>query len=348
MMMGPGSKASWQYISRSTMISSAVTTQSTLVCHQFSASDMEPNIAQDPLNAKAVYYIKKDGSRPDTNPSPPSATSASTRAGGHPTLPRDFSGVQRIKLPLPQQKGKKGKIDDPLDDEYYLKHHKRAERREKQFRNIEKERAMHEKLQLDRLLAGLQGHDWLRVMGITGVTDSEGKKYERKRMYFIDEVGCLINKFKRWKEEEKRLKAIKESAADPRAEEDMVISQGVETEELFEDRATTRRRHKLSDLTSASTRSSKAHDKLMSPLDHIPTQLLVPEVAFTSFFAKPHLRAAALGQKRTGRSSTLAFGHPVPDVPDQDFVLPAELTTPEALRESARRRRRAKRETIMG
>ena len=77
------------------------------------------------------------------------------------------------------------------------------ERQEKQLRNIEKERAQHEKVHLEALLEGLRGHEWLRVMGISGITDTEKKEYESNRDYFIREVAGLVEKFKAWKEEEK-------------------------------------------------------------------------------------------------------------------------------------------------
>src|SRR2546423_1177112 len=46
---------------------------------------------------------------------------------------------------------------DPLDAEIYYKAHRKAERAEKSARNSERERAQHEKVQLDRLLEGLKG-----------------------------------------------------------------------------------------------------------------------------------------------------------------------------------------------
>lgn len=95
---------------------------------------------------------------------------------------------------------------DPLNHDKYFTAHRRMERREKQIRNIEKERAQHEKMQLDRLLNALQGHDWLRVMGVTGITEMERRLYEPKRTYFIMEVSALLQKFKMWKREEKRRK----------------------------------------------------------------------------------------------------------------------------------------------
>jgi hypothetical protein len=109
---------------------------------------------------------------------------------------------------------------DPLTDAFFLNAHKRPERQEKQLRNIERERAQHEKVQLDRLLEGLKGHDWLKVMGISGITESERKTYEGKRAWFIREVTALIDKFKAWKEEERRRKMEKEASVRDEDEED--------------------------------------------------------------------------------------------------------------------------------
>ncbi|KAI9044789.1 acetyltransferase SAS4-like domain-containing protein [Aspergillus affinis] len=100
--------------------------------------------------------------------------------------------------------------EDPLNEAAYFRAHRRNERQEKQLRNIERERAQHEKQQLERLVDELQGQDWLRVMGISGATDQGKKQYELKRDFFVKELSALIQKFKIWKEEEKRRKADKE------------------------------------------------------------------------------------------------------------------------------------------
>lgn len=125
---------------------------------------------------------------------------------GNPLI--DLHGVEKVELPKVEDSG--DIVTDPLSDDVYFKAHRRHERQEKQLRNIEKERAQHEKIQLDRLLDELQGHDWLRVMGISGITDTEKKLYEPKRDYFVKEVSALIEKFHMWKEEEKRRKHERE------------------------------------------------------------------------------------------------------------------------------------------
>ncbi|PYH81707.1 hypothetical protein BO82DRAFT_392196 [Aspergillus uvarum CBS 121591] len=104
--------------------------------------------------------------------------------------------------------------EDPLDESIFFRAHRRNERQEKQLRNIERDRAQHEKQHLDRLLDELQGHDWLRIMGISSHTEQDKKLYEPKRDYFIREISAVLQKFKIWKEEEKRRKVDKDKPAD--------------------------------------------------------------------------------------------------------------------------------------
>jgi len=232
--------------------------------------------------------------------------------------------------------------EDPLADAVYFTQHRRAERKEKQLRNIEKERAMHEKVQLERLLDGLQGPDWLKVMGITGVTDGERKDWEAKRDYFVKEVEALVDKFRVWKEEEKRLRAEKEAALAAREEDE--DEDGEETEDTDSitvngrDPPPPRQQQHKEPEPPKPRRPPRPHGFLLP--------LLAPEpaVPFQSFYAKPHLRAAALGKQRHGRNAS-AFGHPVPDFAEKEFELPDEFIDPQFLRDNARQRRRRKRES---
>ncbi|KAF2118414.1 something about silencing, SAS, complex subunit 4-domain-containing protein [Lophiotrema nucula] len=233
------------------------------------------------------------------------------------------------------------KGEDPLADSMFFTQHRRAERKEKQLRNIEKERAMHEKVQLERLLDGLQGPDWLKVMGITGVTDGEKKDWEPKRDYFVKEVELLVDKFRIWKEEEKRLRAEKEAALAAReGDEDDEVETG-ESDETGLSRETTlalEQRVRKEPSTPKLRRPPRPHGFLLPIL---PPE---PRVPFVSFYAKPHLRAAALGKHRHGRNAT-AFGQAIPDFEEHEFCPPEELITIEALRDHARKRRRQKRES---
>ncbi|GAB7347416.1 hypothetical protein MBLNU459_g4339t1 [Dothideomycetes sp. NU459] len=262
----------------------------------------------------------------------------------------DFSSIEKSVGHHPK---------DPLTDAVYFKSHRRAERKEKQLRNIEKERAMHEKAQLERLLDGLQGHDWLRVLGVTGVTDLESKKFEAKRDYFVEEVKALLMKFKIWREEERRLKLEKEAAAG--AEEEAEAE--AEAEEQEEDAANGAEEESdgepsSSDIDASAARQlqleasggGKGKTKQRLPPHPPPPPIIyrppTPEGPFVSFYSKTHMRAAALGKARHGRNLT-AFGQPVVEPEEQEFALPHDYVTEDVLKDNARRRRRKKRQSML-
>lgn len=224
---------------------------------------------------------------------------------------------------------------------------------------------MHEKAQLERLLEALQGHDWLRVMGIVSVVDADAKKYEPKRKYFIDEVNALLLKFKTWRDEEKRMRYEKEAAAmaenDDEEEEEEEESES-EASSADLDASAARQLQieasggakggkdtKAGKLKSRTRASAPVSAPVSEPAPLPPAPILTyreptPKGPFVSFYSKPHLRAAALGNTRHGRTLT-AFGVPIPEAEERDFALPEDYVTPEALRDNARKRRRMKRET---
>ena len=292
---------------------------------------------------------------------------------------------------------------DPLDDEGYIKLHRRLERQEKQLRNIEKERAMHEKVQLERLLNGLRGHDWLRVMGISGITDGEKKAYEPKRDHLIREVKVLLEKFRLWKEEEKRRKVEKEEEGEDGEDEDGEEDEGEDEEEegdeggsedeemneeeqdeeqdqeeadeeedeepqaaaraistppdyteidasaarqlQLEANRASQLSQKSSSFTSSKTsprhrRPPQASKKKSEPSTSSNPQLKQQQI--TSFFSKPYVRDAAIGNHRRGRSR-LAFGQLVPEPQEREFELPENILTEAALAASERKHRASKR-----
>lgn len=279
--------------------------------------------------------------------------SGSSQFNGSPILNLDF-----VAKTIPD------KPEDPLSDDHFVKSHRRAERKEKQLRNIEKERAMHEKVQLDRLLDGLQGHDWLRVLGITGVTDTEAKKFEPKRDYFVAEVQALVDKFRQWREQEKKQRLEKEAAAAARdAEEEGETTEGsVEppSSDLNASAARQLQQETIIALKSSTAKPSGKGKERAHPTSHppqpatptVPPKLMLPpqppspEMPITSFYPKRHLRDAALGKARHGRSVT-AFGQPVPELEEREFELPDEYVTEDLLRANAREKRRRKRESTV-
>ena len=236
---------------------------------------------------------------------------------------------------------------DPLNEGVYLKMHGKAERHEKQMKNGDREKAQHEKYQLEKLLEDLRGPDWLKTLGITGVTETEKKRYEPKRALFIRETQALIDKFKRWKEEEKKRKLEREQA---------MLEEAMDGEE-DEDPPTT-----SEDEESVGSESTQAPNS--SELDALASQQLIEEAKnaskrkkppmvtateppivkpFVSFFEKRHLRDAAVAGRQRGRT-VLAFGHPIPDLVEKDFQLPDDILTEEAIKASQRSHRRKRRE----
>lgn len=235
--------------------------------------------------------------------------------------------------------------EDPLSEEYYHKAHRRGERREKQLRNIEKEHAMHEKLDLDRVFEELKGQDWLKTMGLSGVTDAEKRKFEAKRDYYIQAIQTLLDKFRSWRDQEKELKAKKEAALAAVQEEDEPSSN---MEETFMDRS-------MLDDTDLSALQLRQEAGLPPRIPPKKIKLRLnfalidedPNKPFTSFYSKPSLRDTAMNSQRRGRSVS-AFGQPVPELEETDFVLPDNFVTEEALTANARKRRRLKRESKIG
>ena len=309
-----------------------------LIGLEFLTPETRIQIVDEPTKASTTGLLSTAPVRGALNQLLPSGSSHVPIANGPVQIEGHRSTLnvaQRIEFPALELSGD---IEDPLCDKVYEKAHRRAERQEKQLRNIEKERAMHEKVQLERLLDSLKGHDWLKVMGISGVTDSDKKSWEPKRDYFVREVEILLEKFREWKEEEKRRKTERDERL--LAEEDEGSSESMSDDgpPNYSDVDACAARQLYQEAVSATgrqQRSKKPTPKLAEPP--------LVQKPFTSFYEKPHLRAAALGKYRRGRTR-LAFGQPLPDVLAKGFGLPPEILTQDALRASARSRRAARRE----
>ena len=254
--------------------------------------------------------------------------------------------------------------DDPLSDEYFETIHRKPERQERSIRNTDKGRAQHEKDQVIRLLEGLQSHDWLKLMGVSGITESKKKDYEPARAHFVRGCEAIIEKFRLWRDEEKRKKLEKEAAMaeaveddEEEVEEEVEEEEAEEEEEIVEedegnvsdgdppdysdvDASAARQLHEEAIARSAPLTK---HPEKKAKVELIPPAIPEVEKEFTSFFAKPYLRAAALGKHRRSGRSVAAWGHPVPDVTDVDFDLPEEYRDEDTLKAHARRKRRDRR-----
>ncbi|KAM0246286.1 hypothetical protein ACHAQJ_010272 [Trichoderma viride] len=324
---------------------------------------------------------------PRTGPRPhhqtPSSIDFPIRGYGDALFTEVFDS-QRIDFGFLEAQHKNKNIEDPLPDILFEPIHKKAERVERSIRNTEKGRAQHEKDQIIRLLEGLQGHDWLRVMGVSGVTETKKKKFEPARMHFIKGCQAILAKFRNWNLEEKRRKLEKEKALAERAEEeDETDNSGNEShgsrdnhsresegedededgdqdgdededeDEAEEDEPSQDDTSETSSPAKQLRREARARSKLAAANSRRPqpankstppTRPPEPPKEFKSFFTKKYERDSALNrQRRTGRK-VLAWGHPVPDIAEADFVLPEEYRDEETLKARARKKRRDRRE----
>lgn len=326
----------------------------------------------DILNIDTPIIIV-DSSNKTQSKQPPSPR----KADGHPrtcslkefpdSLFYDIHDAHRVDFSFMDKNYKEEGGGDPLPDEYFEAIHRKPERQEKSIRNTDRGRAQHEKDQVIRLLEGLQGHDWLKLMGVSGITDSRKKDYEPARAHFIKGCEQIIEKFRIWRDEERRRKLEREQAM-AEAEEDEEVDGDEEAEqgqgEEFEaivfydeendgnnsdgdppdysdiDASAARQLHEEA---IARSKSSSRVSTRRTRLEYHAIPTYEDQKEFKSFFAKPYLREAALGKHRRSGRSVSAWGRPVPEVVEQDFDLPDEFRDDETLKVHARRRRRDRR-----
>lgn len=256
----------------------------------------------------------------------------------------DLYQAQKVDLGFLDKHTKATPESDPLPDSYYNIPHRRAERLEKSIRNSEKGRAQHERDQVVRLLDGLQGHDWLKVMGVSGITEGKKKEYEPARDHFIDGCQMILEKFRTWRDEEKRRKLEKERALAAQEGDEGEESDGDPPWYSDVDLAAAMQLHEEAIARSAPhTPKRTAAKRPKAEFEEPPVQEMEKE--FKSFYKKPHLRQAALGKQRRSGRSLSAWGQPIPDFPLRDFALPEELEEEAAKDATARRKRRSRRES---
>ncbi|EFY95512.1 hypothetical protein X797_008232 [Metarhizium robertsii] len=305
------------------------------------------------------------------------------------SLYTDVFDSQRIDFKFLETQQTNKNLDDPLPDSLFEPSHKRAERLERSIRNSEKGRAQHEKDQIIRLLEGLQGHDWLRVMGVSGVTETRKKSFEPARAHFVKGCQGILEKFRTWNLEEKRRKLEKEKVLQAEQEAALAQQEEVEQEEPLkadeiedsaaeddvdesdDNRGDTKMEHDAdqvledteeevvtsqSDTSDASPAKQLRQEalarsqlaaanarKLKASLRSTPPKSADAQKEFTSFFGKKYERDNALNRSRRIGRKVLAWGHPIPDLEEADFVLPEEYRDEELLKSRARKKRRDKR-----
>lgn len=290
----------------------------------------------------------KDSTSPVESPTCRKHTSRSSREDvGITTDTFGLNGAEMLDL-SEFTRGISHHPEDPLGDEAFFKAHRKAERREKSLRNIEKEKTMHEKDHLERLLDGLKGPDWLRVIGVSAIPDGDLKRLQDKRNYFIREIKSLLRKFQRWREEEKRLRVEKEAGLDDHSVTGGKVVRKVRSsgQVVLNDNDSIASEPPLPQQNPGTIKLKIRLTPRKAPPEFTPPRPPTPDGPFLSFYRDPVTRQKALGGEGQFEAN-IAFGQPLPNLDMVDFELPEEYILPEALKECARRRRREKRESVM-
>lgn len=291
----------------------------------------------------------------------------------------DLFDAQRIDFKFLEASHNGQDHEDPLPDSHFEPAHKKAERLEKSIRNTEKGRAQHEKDQIIRLLNELQGPDWLRTMGVNGVTESRKKTFEPAREHFIKGCQAILEKFRAWTLEEKKRKLERKTLAEVEEEEEdqeeeVEADEDVEDEqdEAVNEENDEKEDEDMLDAGSADEGSISDGDppdydvdasvveqlheeararaaakaglskRRRAELLQLPPESYIPR-EFKSFFGKPHERDLALNTHRRRGRTAMAWGHIVPEAHENDFYLPEEYRDEETMKIRERRKRRDRR-----
>lgn len=267
---------------------------------------------------------------------------------------------------------------DPLADDLYIKPHRGMGREEKRLRNVERDKAAYDKQRYEERLEKLRGTDWIKTFNLGGIAVKLGNgEMEKRRQVVIRWHESLLEKFKAWKEEERRQKAAKggrlsrsmtnsqerdtaefedlhekpacdeddeddedEDDEDDDEDEDEDDDEQVDEEEDIyaivddsDDPGDNSYRSKQYRYTS---KSSKGAHRF--PYTESPKKKQLDLKPFTSFYNKSHMRLAAISTGRKSSRNLTAFGEPLPEIEEREFLLPDEFFQQTARHMRARRR----------
>lgn len=248
---------------------------------------------------------------------------------------------------------------DPLADDLYIRPHTSMGREEKRLRNVERDRAAHDKQRYEDRLEKLRGLDWIKTFNLGRIAVKLGTtEMEKRKAGVIKWHESLLDKFKAWKEEERRRKL----ALGGRMSRSLTNSQDRETAE-FEDQVwqatcgeeVDDQEPEEKDIYAIAVDSDEEGDNLHRPKQHryIPKSLKPPHrpgaaesqkkkqpgpKPFTSFYENPHMRQAVLNTSRKSSRNLKPFGVPLPELEEKEFELPDEYYQKTARHLRARRR----------
>ncbi|KAI9785835.1 MAG: hypothetical protein M1816_008227 [Peltula sp. TS41687] len=241
--------------------------------------------------------------------------------------------------------------EDPLPETMYFPAHDHLEQEERRRRNAEEAGAIREREKLEKTLRGLKGPDWLRELGISGVSGVEREGYKTQRDHFVKEGTALLERLKAWNKLEKE-----ERTGQAQVQQGPGLAQEKRKRGDKGKRAARPQCDGADDYEADSEGGASDGDAQAAWQLHREAAAATPseprgvkrcrlaedESEGGSFFAKRHQREAAVGGHRRGRGA-LAFGHPIPDMAPGEFRLPGDVLTDEAIATRARLRRRLRR-----
>lgn len=248
---------------------------------------------------------------------------------------------------------------DPLADDLYIKSHRGMGREEKRLRNVERDKAAYDRQRYEERLEKLRGPDWIKTFNLGGVALKLGNaEMEKRRQVVIRWHESLLEKFRAWKEEERRQKAAKggrlsrsmsNSQDRGTAESEDLNAQGLnvnDNEQAEEEEEDIYAIVDDSDDAADNSYRSKQHRHTLKALKgtHRPPYAESPKKKqpepkpFTSFYNKSHMRLAAISTGRKSSRNLTAFGEPLPEIEEKEFLLPDEFFQQTARHMRARRR----------
>ncbi|OLL25463.1 hypothetical protein NEOLI_001164 [Neolecta irregularis DAH-3] len=198
---------------------------------------------------------------------------------------------------------------DPLEDEIYLKAHRRNEILEKRLKNIEKERLQHERLRLERQLEILESPDWKREIGGRGDDGDMAKR----RNNMITEIEQVLEKFKKWKDDSKRKRTNE------------IAEKSQSTPEPLEDSEVRPSGIKIRIKIPRSMQDSRDSTSEPDSIEKDPVPLNMTSIS-RRFVTPEHRRGIGMiGGRRSGRlTEEWVFGLPLPQMihKEKEFEIP--------------------------
>ncbi|RKF59763.1 putative iq calmodulin-binding domain-containing protein [Erysiphe neolycopersici] len=231
---------------------------------------------------------------------------------------------------------------DLLCETYFNSLHKKPYRAEKTIRNTDKERAQHDRIKVTRLLEGLQGQDWFRLLGVHGVPDSKKKEYEAARQYFIRGCELIVAKFQVWRDEEKRQRLERDFTLTVQLKKQQAQNKKEKNVQHKDSHPSALKQNFYESTAKPTVALSKIDKKSRSKVEDIIQPFECNQKLIN--VSEPYTNEVTLEDMRPIERNEIAWGYPVPEIPEKEFKLPLELRDDRTLRAHAREKRLVERD----